>query len=59
MLAVTALGFILTGAATLIGFARLDADYNAARLGAQGSGRGEESGFVFAGAIGDTVEATS
>ena len=32
MLAVTALGFILTGAATLIGFARLDADYNAARL---------------------------
>ena len=32
MLGVVLLGFLLTGAATFIGFARLDEDYNAARL---------------------------
>ena len=59
MLAVTALGFILTGAATLIGFARLDADYNAARLVRKEAAVAKSLGFVLRGAIGDTVEATS
>ena len=59
MLAVTALGFILTGAATLIGFARLDADYNAARLVRKEAAVAKSLGFVLRGAIGDTVEGTS
>ena len=59
MLAVTALGFILTGAATFIGFARLDADYNAARLVRKEAAVARSLGFALRGVVGDTVEATS
>lgn len=59
MLAVTALGFILTGAATFIGFGRLDADYNAARLVRKEAAVARSLGFALRGVVGDTVEATS
>ena len=59
MLAVTALGFILTGAATYIGFARLDSDYNAARLVRKEEAVARSLGFALRGAVGETVEAAS
>ena len=59
MLAVTALGFLLTGAATFIGFAQLDAEYNASRLVRKEAAVVKSLGYALRGAIGDTVEATS
>mgnify|MGYP005742084371 FL=1 len=59
MLAVTALGFILTGAATYIGFSRLDADYNAARLERKESAVAKSLGFALSRAVGDDVEPSS
>ena len=59
MLAVTALGFILSGAATFMGFARLVADYNAARLVRKEAAVARSLGFALRGVVGDTVEATS
>ena len=59
MLAVTALGFILTGAATYIGFSRLDADYNAARLERKESAVAKSLGFALSRAVGEDVEPSS
>ncbi len=59
MLGVVLLGFFLTGAATFIGFARLDEDYNAARLLRKEEAVARSLGFALRGAVGDTVEATS
>jgi len=59
MLGVVLLGFLLTGAATFIGFARLDEEYNAARLIRKEQAVARSLGFALQEAIGDTVEATS
>jgi signal transduction histidine kinase len=59
MLGVVLLGFLLTGAATFIGFARLDQDYNAARLSRKEDAVARSLRFALRGAVGDTVEATS
>ena len=59
MLAVTALGFVLVGSATLIGFARLDAEYNSGRLVRKEAAVAKSLGYALRGVVGDTVEATS
>ena len=59
MLGVVLLGFLLTGAATFIGFARLDEDYNAARLLRKEDAVARSLSFALQSAVGDTVEATS
>ncbi len=59
MLGVVLLGFVLTGAATFIGFARLDEDYNAARLVRKEDAVARSLRFALRSAVGDTVEATS
>ena len=59
MLGVVLLGFLLTGAATFIGFARLDEEYNAARLIRKEEAVARSLGFALHEAIGDTVEAAS
>ena len=59
MLAVTALGFVLAGAATVIGFARLDAEYNSGRLIRKEAAVAKSLGYALRGVVGDTVEATS
>ena len=59
MLGVVLLGFLLTGAATFIGFARLDEDYNAARLLRKEDAVARSLRFALRSAVGDTVEATS
>ena len=59
MLAVTALGFVLVGSATLIGFARLDAEYNSGRLVRKEAAVAKSLGYAVRGVVGDTVEATS
>lgn len=59
MIGVVLLGFLLTGAATFIGFARLNEDYNAARLIRKEEAVARSLGFALREAIGDTVEATS
>lgn len=59
MLAVTALGIFLVAAATLIGFSRLDAEYNSGRLVRKEAAVAKSLGFALRGVVGDTVEATS
>ena len=59
MLGVVLLGFLLTGLATLIGFARLDEEYNAARLVRKEEAVAKSLRFALRSAVGDTVEATS
>ena len=59
MLGVVLLGFLLTGAATFIGFARLDEDYNAARLIRKEEAVARSLRFALGSAIGEEVEATS
>ena len=59
MLAVTVLGFVLVGTATLIGFARLDAEYNSGRLVRKEAAVAKSLGYALRGVVGDTVEATS
>ena len=59
MLAVTALGFVLVGSATFIGFARLDAEYNSGRLVRKEAAVAKSLGYALRGVVGDTVEATS
>lgn len=59
MLAVTLLGFLLTGAATLIGFSRLDGAYNASRLVRKEAAVAKSLGFALKTGVGGTVEATS
>ena len=59
MLAVTALGFILTGAATYVGFSRLDSDYNAARLERKESAVAKGLGFALSRAAGEDVDPAS
>ena len=59
MLGVVLLGFLLTGAATFIGFARLDEDYNAARLIRKEEAVARSLRFALGGAVGENVEATS
>ena len=59
MFGVVLLGFLLTGAATFIGFARLDEDYNAARLIRKEEAVASSLRFALRSAVGDTVEATS
>ena len=59
MLAVTLLGFLLTGAATLIGFSRLDGSYNAARLVRKEAAVAKSLGFALKTGVGGAVEATS
>jgi signal transduction histidine kinase len=59
MLGVVLLGFLLTGAATLVGFARLDQEYNAARLIRKEEAMARSLRFALESGVGDTVEATS
>ena len=59
MLAVTLLGFLLTGAATLIGFSRLDGSYNASRLVRKEAAVAKSLGFALKTGVGGAVEATS
>ena len=59
MLGVVLLGFLLTGAATFIGFARLDEEYNAARLIRKEEAVARSLRFALGSAIGKEVEATS
>ncbi|RPG81325.1 MAG: sensor histidine kinase [Crocinitomicaceae bacterium TMED114] len=59
MLAVTALGIFLVAAATLIGFSRLDAEYNSGRLVRKEAAVAKSLGFALRGVVGETVEATS
>ena len=59
MLAVTLLGFLLTGALTLIGFSRLDDAYNASRLVRKEEAVAKSLGFALRSGAGKTVEATS
>ena len=59
MLAVTLLGFLLTGAATLIGFSRLDGAYNASRLVRKEAAVAKSLGFALKTGVGGAVEATS
>lgn len=59
MLAVTALGIFLVATATLIGFARLDAEYNSGRLVRKEAAVAKSLDFALRGVVGDTVEATS
>ena len=59
MLAVTALGFVLVGTATLIGFARLDAEYNSGRLARKEAAVAKSLGYALRGVVGNNVEATS
>lgn len=59
MMGVVLLGFLLTGAAAYIGFARLDEDYNAGRLLRKEEAVAKSLRFALRGAVGDTVEATS
>lgn len=59
MLGVVLLAFLLTGAATLLGFARLDHEYNASRLLRKEDAVARSLRFALGSAVGDTVEATS
>jgi two-component system nitrogen regulation sensor histidine kinase NtrY len=59
MLAVTLLGFLLTGAVTLVGFSRLDDAYNASRLVRKEAAVAKSLGFALKKGVGDAVEAAS
>ena len=59
MLAVTALGFVLVGTVMLVGFARLDAEYNSGRLIRKEAAVAKSLSYALRGVVGDTVEATS
>ena len=59
MMGVVLLAFLLTGAATFFGFARLDEEYNAARLIRKEEAVARSLRFALRSAVGDTVEATS